>query len=366
MRILTALGLTAVFGLLSSIAQAAGLPLVISATVDYTHSTLTISGQNFGSNPSVTLDSLAFSTHTSSSSQIVANFPSDKAPSSFTPGTYFLTVTFRNQLPTIFGVDIGANGAPGPAGPAGAPGLPGAVGAIGPAGPTGPQGGAGLAGPVGATGPAGAAGAQGLQGVAGPAGPQGLQGATGATGPQGSPGVSGTAGIACPNGNTTLISGRYIDCGDGTLIDTNTQLMWQKVVTCGGTNLANPLCMENTYSWSGASFGTTNGNDGTLFTDFLARLNGVVADGGESQQLSYYRDWRIPTLGELKSIFNTGCGTGSCIDPAFGPIQPSGYWSYSSLAGVPRFAWVFDLGIGTVGNPLKDGNFGGRAVRAGR
>src|ERR1700733_8767776 len=155
MRILTALGLTAVFGLLTSTAQAAGLPLVVSATVDYSHNTLTISGQNFGSNPSVTLDALAFSTQSSGISQIVANFPSGRAPGSFTPGTYFLSVTFRNQLPTIFGVAIGANGAQGPAGPAGAQGAPGAAGATGPVGPAGPQGFVGPMGPPGATGAAG-------------------------------------------------------------------------------------------------------------------------------------------------------------------------------------------------------------------
>lgn len=72
-------------GLASSPVKAAGLPLIISATVDYTHNTLTINGQNFGSYPT-----------------------------------------------TIFGVDIGANGAQGPAGPQG---------------PMGPQDVEGLAGP---------------------------------------------------------------------------------------------------------------------------------------------------------------------------------------------------------------------------
>src|SRR5437773_12073951 len=85
-------------------------PLVISVTVDYTHSTLTINGQNFGSSPTITVDSLTFPTSSSSSSQIVGNFPSGVAPSSFTPGTYFLTLQFTNQLPAVFTVDIGANG----------------------------------------------------------------------------------------------------------------------------------------------------------------------------------------------------------------------------------------------------------------
>src|ERR1700761_1793722 len=132
MRILVALGVLVMLTLGTHASQALGLPLVISATIDYAHNTLTISGQNFGSNPSVTLDSMAFLAQSpSTSSQIVANFPSGKTPSSFTPGTYFLTVTFKNQLPTIFGVDIGANGVPGPAGPPGAVGSPGATGPAG-------------------------------------------------------------------------------------------------------------------------------------------------------------------------------------------------------------------------------------------
>lgn len=57
------------------------------------------------------------------------------------------------------------------------------------------------------------------------AGPQGTAGPAGPTGAQGS--ASNNA-IACANGNTapTTPGGRYIDCGDGTLIHTSTRLMW--------------------------------------------------------------------------------------------------------------------------------------------
>jgi hypothetical protein len=170
-------GVLALLGLLSSPAQAAGLPLIVSATVDYAQGTLTISGQNFGSNPTVTLNSLTFATQTAGSGQIVASFPGGNPPSSFTPGTYFLTLQFKNQLPSIFTVDIGANGAPGPAG------AQGPSGAAGASGPAGPQGGLGPIGPPGATGapgPAGPAGATGATGAAGPPGPQGPQGPSGA------------------------------------------------------------------------------------------------------------------------------------------------------------------------------------------
>jgi hypothetical protein len=163
----------ALLGLAAPSAQAAGLPLVISATVDYTHGTLTISGQNFGSSPTVTLDSLTFPTQSAASSQILANFPTGKAPSSFTPGTYFLTLQFKNQLPAIFAVDIGANGAQGPAGAQGPQGAQGAAGGTGPAGPSGP---AGPLGPMGAPGLTGATGPVGATGATGPQGPTGPQG----------------------------------------------------------------------------------------------------------------------------------------------------------------------------------------------
>src|ERR1700677_3368239 len=194
-------------GLILSIspAQGAGLPLIVSTTVNYTNGTLTINGQNFGSSASVTLDSMSFPTVSSSSSQVVASFPSGTPPSSLTPGTYFLAIQFKNQLPTIFTVDIGANGAAGATGPAGAQGPPGAQGAPGPAGPAGPLGLPGPMGPpgvTGATGAAGAPGAQGAQGAQGSQGPQGPPGAQGAPGPQGPAGaginsLSSLTGLPC-------------------------------------------------------------------------------------------------------------------------------------------------------------------------
>src|SRR5271166_5910935 len=116
-------GVIASLGLISSPVQAAGLPVVISATVNYTNKTLTITGQNFGSSPTVTLDAMTFPTQSSGSSQIIADFPTSTPPSRFPPGTYFLTLQFKNQQSAVFEVDIGANGpagATGPQGPAGA------------------------------------------------------------------------------------------------------------------------------------------------------------------------------------------------------------------------------------------------------
>ena len=345
-------------GLGSLPAHAAGLPLVISATVDYTHGTLTISGQNFGSAPTVTLDSLTFPAQSASSSQVVANFPSGRTPSSFTPGTYFLAVTFRNQLPTIFGVDIGANGAQGPAGPAGAQGV------TGPAGPAGPQGLPGPMGPPGATGSAGAAGAQGLQGIAGPQGAQGLQGATGATGPQGPAGATGANGTGVPACGSPapflVIANGALACqprfntnGDGTLTDNQTGLMWEITTSaCGGEI----TCYTNTYDWS------------DLFSTFLAGLNSDATLNAASTCFANHCDWRIPNVLELRNILIASPCDPSCIDSKFGPTGPtfSAYWSSSSTAANSASAWYVDFGFGDAEFSAKGLLIYARAVRSGR
>lgn len=360
--------LLALFGVLSSPAQAVGLPLVISATVDYTHATLTIIGQNFGSSPTVTLDAMIFPMQSASSSQIVANFPANNPPSSFAPGTYFLTLQYRNQLPSIFTADIGANGAQGPPG---VQGPAGAIGATGPAGPAGPQGVAGPMGPVGATGLAGPSGATGAQGVAGPVG------ATGATGPQGPAGPQGPSGgglvcatapniylVTSTNGTQTCLS-RYVDNGDGTVTDNQTGLMWEKKSVSGDVHDIN-----KSWTWS---TGAPWNPDGTLYSDFLATLNAELNVNSDpinkSSCFANHCDWRIPKVVELQSIFAASypCGISPCIDPTFGPTQTLGTWSSTAASGLPGSAWlvVFYSGGYLYTDHETTGAFA-RAVRSGR
>lgn len=337
-----------------SSAEAAGLPLVVSTTVNYTNKTLVITGQNFGSSANVTLDSIYFPTKSSGSNQIVASFPNAEPPSSFAPGTYFLTVTFRNQPSTFFTVEIGATG------PAGAQG------------PAGPQGAIGATGPVG---PAGAAGAMGPVGMTGPQGPIGPMGATGATGPTGATGLQGT-GLPAPGvcGSTTWGGAtvalvvdpavyyqgawtcksqlpRYVVNGDGTLTDNLTGLMWEMQTSACTGELT---CDFAAYTWS--STGVLA--DGTLFTVFIAGLNGgtyyspsagqeVAADGPVGTCFAKHCDWRIPTEAELYSIddisapwCNEDVSSAPCIDPAFGPTIAAQYWSSTTYASSPNNARV--------------------------
>ncbi len=352
-------------GVISAPTQAAGLPLIVSATVDYTHGTLTIKGQNFGSSPTITVDSMTFPTVSSASNQIVGTFPSGTPPSSFTPGTYFLVLQSRNQLPSVFTVNIGANGPQGPAGAQGPPGAPGPQGIQGLTGARGATGAVGAPGPMGATGATGAMGATGATGAAGAIGPQGLKG------DKGDPGAPGTGGITCTAPNVYLVIAygtlacqpQYMDNGDGTVTDNSTGLMWEKKSAAGTGDVHDS---NNLYTWSAAPPYTDP--TGTLYSDFLQQLDGLNFVGG-GPCFAGHCDWRIPSVGELMSLIPAlypACSVCTPPDPPFGPTPASYFWSSTSLAIVPVDAWNVNLLDGSVTTHPKSDAFYARAVRRGR
>ncbi len=159
---------------------------------------------------------------------------------------------------------------------------------------------------------------------------------------------------------------RFVDNGDGTICDHQTGLMWeQKDAEDGTQDLSNPHDVDNRYDWT--SSGTSA--NGTAFTDFLDRLNGVDAGAASSEQLGGYSDWRLPTSAELQTLLLEPfpCSISPCIvDPIFAPTAASGYWSSTSFASDPTDAWDVFFGNGLVDGSGK--SFGGRvrAVRSGR
>ena len=192
---------------------------------------------------------------------------------------------------------------------------------------------------------------------------------------------------------------RFVACGDGLRVwDTATGLTWEKKTnpsaaggateieyadgrTCAASTASpHPTCADphdvlNRYQWSTA--GTAA--DGAAFTDFLPRLNGTLPAG--SACFAGHCDWRLPEISELQTILvgsdgSTATGqamtcdtTGPCIDPAFavlgGRTASSDYWSASSLATDPSFAWLAAFNIGLVVSPSKTADIFVRAVRAG-
>jgi hypothetical protein len=165
----------------------------------------------------------------------------------------------------------------------------------------------------------------------------------------------------------------FADNGDGTITDMSTGLMWEKKSDDGTIH-----DKDNLYTWSGASYGSTNVLDGTAATTFLAALNAGAGFAGHT-------DWRLPNRKELESLvnlelaypvpstfpaFNTGCGVNSsgnpgCTVTTCSCTAPNVYWSSSTAASFAQFAWVviFNDGDSVAGDKSPDARL--RAVRGG-
>lgn len=165
-----------------------------------------------------------------------------------------------------------------------------------------------------------------------------------------------------------LAGTRFIDNGDGTVLDTQTGLVWEQKDALDNTaDLANPHDADNTYQWS--STGTAA--DGTAFTNFLSKLNdcntvdGIVLAGG----FAGHCDWRLPTIADLQTIVDptaTGCGTGSaCIVATLGPTVAAEYLSSTSDTTTTTLVWFEDFADGTAGSGTKSSLRHLRAVRGG-
>ena len=158
---------------------------------------------------------------------------------------------------------------------------------------------------------------------------------------------------------------RFVDNGDGTICDHETGLMWEKKILDGTfdpNEFDQPLwsfvpnSIYNGYSWSaeGDQFNTPTG---TVFTDFLARLN--------IGRFAGYSDWRIPTREEGRTLFSEPDPIGQnctgelgnstdplvCTHPVFGPDR--GTWVVANMlsnpGSVPRdynqFQWPVPQGL---------------------
>lgn len=171
------------------------------------------------------------------------------------------------------------------------------------------------------------------------------------------------------NGNcefdTSECKARFDASGD-TIIDYKTGLEWEKKDAADGSqDLDNPSDVDNVYTWGSAS--PPYAPDGTLFTDFLAKLNGGL---GAGKCLEGHCDWRIPSEDELNSIVDQSipdCGTTEtpCVDPAFLPIHSDelGVWSSTSHSSNPAAARDVYLYTGDVTPLIKTQSDTGRAVR---
>ena len=148
----------------------------------------------------------------------------------------------------------------------------------------------------------------------------------------------------------------YVDNGDGTITDSNTRLMWEKL---DDNNVGGIHDWDNVYTWSEA------------FSWKLAVLN---AGGG----FAGHTDWRVPNYKELISIvnlekwnpavsaaFDTTCMPG-CTVTSCSCTHSSEYWSSSTYASAPYLAWSVEFNFANLVPHLKtDDGYHVRAVRGG-
>ena len=145
----------------------------------------------------------------------------------------------------------------------------------------------------------------------------------------------------------------YLDNGDGTITDSNTGFMWEKLGDDGSVH-----DKDNLYTWDNA------------FAVHVATLNGGAGFAG-------HKDWRVPNVKELQSIvnyqnespavspaFNTGCAPGCTVLTCSCTVS-SYYWSSSTYAYYPGYAWNVGFDYGFVSYFYKSISYYVRAVRAG-
>lgn len=159
-------------------------------------------------------------------------------------------------------------------------------------------------------------------------------------------------------GNAALAA-RFVDNGDGTVSDTRTGLMWEKLGDDGGIH-----DQDTTYSWVDA------------MSVKIAALNGAAFAG--------HGDWRLPNINELRTIvairthqqeeafsplaFQRDCVPGctvltcSCTSSGFNYA----FWTSTTYHPAPAEAWTIETYSSTTFHHPKTGATGRvRAVRGG-
>jgi hypothetical protein len=145
---------------------------------------------------------------------------------------------------------------------------------------------------------------------------------------------------------------RFVDCGNGTVTDTQTQLIWLKKANC--------LLPQQWDAAMASAAGLKDGDCGLTDNSSAGnwRLPTLQCPTGYSCTMS------TPPTGEFETIFASSCwapyilntaGTGCWTEGnPFSGVQGDLYWSSTTTANGPGEAWIVGLDRGFVFSDPKD------------
>jgi hypothetical protein len=228
---------------------------------------------------------------------------------------------------------------------------------------------------------------------------------------QGFAGGTLACGAGCSFDTGGCHAARFVDNADGTISDNETGLMWEKKIQLDGESGFFHWDADNAYAWAGscsiltsklcqptaaaAALCAANSEGGTTGCDECTGGEGVctvmgttgLTAWGLAAQLNLvsfagHTDWRLPKRRELESIVDldttsipatnvafhgASCGLtcGDVTSAACSCTQSNFYWSASSLAPGPPYAWFVYFSFGYVYGDAKTNGYYVRAVRSG-
>ncbi|MEI6209479.1 MAG: DUF1566 domain-containing protein, partial [Desulfuromonadales bacterium] len=157
-------------------------------------------------------------------------------------------------------------------------------------------------------------------------------------------GCSGTGQDGELQSGTAWPTPRFSDNGDSTLTDNLTGLIWPNDAKTPGPAACSPAVYK---SWQGA----------------LDHVNCLNANSWLGKV-----DWRLPNRNEQWSLVNNGASNPDAWlnSQGFSNVQSYYYWSSSSYAYYPGYAWLAHLGRGYLDNNIKAFNSYVWPVRGGQ
>ncbi len=135
------------------------------------------------------------------------------------------------------------------------------------------------------------------------------------------------------------VSLRFIDNKNGTITDTKTGLIWVK-----NPHTDLPEEFKSYMSWQKA------------------------IDACKKLDFAGHKDWRLPTVEELRELvdYTRGAKSGEpSVDTKIFPDTKCGwYWTSTPCAWYPSGAWIVDFNVGSVSNFCKNCSNYVRPVRS--